>query len=91
MELCGIKKDIMKIIITTEEVAQFAIGIFCLYLLPFSFSWWLWMLLFLAPDISMIGYALGNKAGAIMYNIFHYKAVALACLAVGIYMKDDVL
>lgn len=36
-----------------------------------------YLLLLLGPDISMIGYAGGNKMGAFMYNLFHHKGVAI--------------
>ncbi|HKH10177.1 MAG TPA: DUF4260 domain-containing protein [Rubrobacter sp.] len=34
-------------------------------------SWWLFALLLLAPDASMLGYLAGPKAGAAVYNTFH--------------------
>ncbi len=33
--------------------------------------WWLFALLLLAPDISMLGYLAGPVIGAAIYNIFH--------------------
>lgn len=38
-------------------------------------------LLFFVPDLSMAGYAAGNKAGAASYNLFHTYAVPLAVFA----------
>lgn len=34
-------------------------------------SWWLFAALFLAPDLSFIGYLGGPKAGAVVYNCAH--------------------
>lgn len=34
-------------------------------------SWWLFALLLLAPDASMLGYLGGPKVGAAVYNTFH--------------------
>jgi hypothetical protein len=34
-------------------------------------SWWLFALLLLAPDLSMLGYLAGPRLGAIVYNVFH--------------------
>lgn len=34
-------------------------------------SWWLFALLILAPDLSMLGYLAGPRAGAIAYNALH--------------------
>jgi hypothetical protein len=44
----------------------------------------LWLLpLLLAPDISMIGYLGGPRAGAITYNLAHNLATALVVLGIG--------
>lgn len=41
-------------------------------------SWWLFALLFLAPDLSMLGYLRGTTAGMVIYNLVHtYVAPAL--------------
>lgn len=50
-------------------------------------SWWLFAALWLAPDLSMLGYATGRPCwGARIYNAFHTYALpvllALAALAV---------
>ena len=34
-------------------------------------SWWLFALLLLAPDLSMLGYLAGSRVGAVAYNAFH--------------------
>ena len=34
-------------------------------------SWWLFALLLLAPDVSMLGYLAGPRIGAAAYNAFH--------------------
>jgi hypothetical protein len=34
-------------------------------------SWLLFVLLFLAPDLSMLGYLSGPRTGAASYNLFH--------------------
>jgi hypothetical protein len=46
-------------------------------------SWWLFALLFLLPDLGMIGYLRGPKAGAFTYNLTHTHAgpMVLAALA----------
>ena len=34
-------------------------------------SWWVYALLFLAPDLSFLGYLAGPRTGAILYNAAH--------------------
>lgn len=79
----------MKTLITLEELAMFLFSIFIFSSLPFA--WWWFPVLILTPDISMIGYAINNKAGAIFYNIIHHKALALIIIVMGYYLRNDVL
>ena len=46
----------------------------------FGFSWLLFVVLILAPDLSMLGYLAGPRIGAIAYNIVH-TLIAPAILA----------
>jgi hypothetical protein len=39
----------------------------------------------------MIGYLFGNKIGALMYNIFHHKGVAIALYLLGVYLSMDIV
>ncbi|MEP7319097.1 MAG: DUF4260 domain-containing protein [Panacibacter sp.] len=79
----------MKKIIQLEELAMFLLSIYLFSQL--SFAWWWFPVLILIPDISMIGYAFGNKAGAITYNLFHHKAVALAVYVFGLYQQNETI
>ena len=45
----------------------------------YDFRWWMLALLFLAPDLAMLGYLLGNRAGAAIYNGAHTYATPLLC------------
>ncbi len=81
----------MKKILQAEEAAQLAIAIFGLYLQPVSISWWIWPFLFLSPDISMLGYLVDTKLGAVLYNLFHHKLIAIGILAAGYLLHNDIL
>ncbi|MFN2438240.1 MAG: DUF4260 domain-containing protein [Chitinophagaceae bacterium] len=72
----------MKKIIQLEEAAMSGISIYALYLL--KVEWWFYLLLLFAPDVSMIGYVAGNKTGAITYNLFHHKAIAIFLFMIGL-------
>ena len=41
-------------------------------------SWWWFALLLLAPDLSMVGYLINNRAGQTIYNVIHTYALPLA-------------
>jgi hypothetical protein len=46
-------------------------------------SWWLFALLILAPDLSMLGYLAGPRVGAIAYNALHILVVPLLLALAG--------
>ncbi len=54
-------------------------------------DWWMYLLLVLGPDISMLGYFGGNKTGAFCYNLFHHKGVAIVLIVLGWYLKDNTI
>ncbi|MFA7445161.1 MAG: DUF4260 domain-containing protein [Flavobacteriaceae bacterium] len=79
----------MKNSLKLEELAQFVFGIYLFSTL--DFAWWWFLVLILLPDISMIGYAFGNRIGAYLYNFFHHKAVAITVYLLGIYLNNSIL
>jgi hypothetical protein len=48
-------------------------------------SWRLFAAVFLAPDLSMLGYLAGRKAGAALYNLGHWYGLPFACMAWGVF------
>ena len=50
-----------------------------------SIFWWYFTIMFLGPDISLLGYLAGNKFGAACYNIFHHKGIAVALILIGFF------
>lgn len=72
----------MKNTIRLEEAAIFGLSAYVLYSL--QAEWWWYLILFLGPDISMLGYMAGNKAGAFTYNLFHHKGIAVIIFITGL-------
>lgn len=79
----------MKNTLKIEELAQFILGIFLFSKL--DFAWWWFPALILVPDFGMIGYALNTRTGALIYNIFHNKAIAIAVYLAGMYLTNPIL
>ncbi|AWV99786.1 DUF4260 domain-containing protein [Arcticibacterium luteifluviistationis] len=71
----------MKKLLSLEELAQFAFGIFLFSKL--SFAWWWFPVLIFLPDLSMLGYLFNAKIGAWVYNFFHHKALGIVILTIG--------
>jgi len=72
----------MKSTIKVEEMAMPVLGIYLFSLL--NYQWWWFLLLILTPDFGMIGYLFGSKIGAMSYNVFHHKGIAVAIYILGI-------
>lgn len=56
-----------------------------------DYAWWVFPALLLVPDISMAGYLLGNRVGALTYNFFHHKGIAAGTYAAGFLFGIPVL
>jgi Domain of unknown function (DUF4260) len=81
----------MKTSLKLEEVAMTAVAIYFLTQYNLGLSFWVWLLLFFTPDVGMLGYLINTKAGAVSYNLFHHKGIALLLAAVGFYLHNDIL
>lgn len=53
--------------------------------------WWAWILALLAPDLGMIGYALGPRVGAATYNLAHLYAVPFLLMMLGVVLGATAL
>jgi hypothetical protein len=77
-----------KTILRIEGLAVFAVAT-----TAYIFSggpWWLFGLLALAPDLSMLGYLAGTRAGTYLYNAFHTYVVPISVGGVGIWLGQTV-
>jgi hypothetical protein len=79
----------MKNIIRLEEAAMFAVSIYGLYLL--DVEWWAYFIMLFGPDIGMIGYAAGKEAGALTYNLFHNKTIAILVFIAALALDNTLL
>ena len=53
--------------------------------------WWLYLVLALAPDLSMLGYLAGPRAGAAAYDVVHTYVLPVALAALGVVSDVDTL
>ena len=53
-------------------------------------KWWLFAVLFLAPDLSFAAYLAGPRTGAVVYNAAHSTLAPAALLAFGFAFGDPV-
>jgi Domain of unknown function (DUF4260) len=66
-------------ILHLEGAAIFAAALYFYHL--GHYRWWLFAVLFLAPDLFMLGYLINVKWGAAMYNLVHTVTLPVAVVA----------
>jgi Domain of unknown function (DUF4260) len=71
----------VKILLRLEGLTLFA-GMTLLYAV-WGGSWWIYAILFLAPDLSFLAYLANPKAGAIVYNATHSYMAPVAMMTSG--------
>ena len=54
-------------------------------------SWWLYALLFLAPDLSFAGYLAGPRLGAAVYNAAHSYLAPMMLVAAGLALGSSLV
>jgi hypothetical protein len=70
----------VRVLLRLEGAALFALATFLFG--KTGMSWWLYLLLVLAPDLGLLGYLGGPRAGAAIYNATH-SLIGPAALAAG--------
>ena len=51
--------------------------------------WWLFLVLALAPDVSLVGFAVGQRGGTATYNAAHTYVVPVALGTMGVVAEAD--
>ena len=71
-----------RLLLRIEGAALFAVATFAYE--RTGAGWWLYVILFLAPDLSFLAYLAGARAGAIVYNALHTTIGPIVLAAVGV-------
>jgi hypothetical protein len=79
----------MKNLLKLEELAEMLAAAAVFSYLPYA--WWWLPALFLVPDLSMLGYMVNPRIGALCYNLAHHKALALTLGLAGWCMAQPLL
>ena len=77
----------MKNLIRFEEALLLLIPLYMSHDLPMA--WWWFLVLFLTPDLGMLGYLASPKVGAWTYNLLHHRGVAVALFFAGLHLHSD--
>ncbi len=79
----------MKTVIRLEELLLAALAVYLF--VPLGFAWWWLPVLFLTPDLGMLGYLAGPRVGAWTYNLVHHKGTAVGAYLLGAALGVPVL
>jgi hypothetical protein len=79
----------LKTLLRLEGLTLFA-GMTLLYAV-WGGSWWIYAILFLAPDLSFAAYLSGPRIGAIVYNAAHSYIAPVALLTTGLALPSPLL
>lgn len=66
---------------TLEEAGLLLLSLYLFSTL--DFAWWIFGILFLAPDVGMAGYLVNSTIGAYTYNVLHHQGLACLCIVTG--------
>jgi hypothetical protein len=80
-EAAGMVTGGVKILLRLEGLVLFA-GMVLLYGV-WGGSWWLFAILFLAPDLSFLAYLTDAKTGGVVYNAAHSYLAPVALMTLG--------
>ena len=79
----------MKNLLKLEEAFMFGLSIFLFSKL--DYAWWWYPVLILAPDLSMAGYLMNTRFGAVTYNFIHHKALGIGLFVLGVVFANQFL
>jgi Domain of unknown function (DUF4260) len=79
----GFATSNVRLLLRLEGLAAFATA--AAFYAQAGFSWPAFVLFFLAPDVAMLAYLAGPRAGAIAYNLAHTYVLAVALTLAGFF------
>lgn len=85
----NLNKVEMKNLLKLEDLAAFLLAIVVFSHL--EYSWWYFPALLILPDLSMVGYLKNSRIGAILYNVFHHKALGIIIGFAGFMLMSQIM
>ncbi len=79
----------MKTLLKLEELFLLILSFYLFFIL--NFPWWWFIALILIPDLGMTGYIINTKVGAVVYNIFHHRAISILIYLIGTFENSQVV
>ncbi|HEX4355800.1 MAG TPA: DUF4260 domain-containing protein, partial [Polyangiales bacterium] len=71
-----------RLLLRAEAALVLVAAVICFHKL--DGAWWVFAALFIAPDLSFLGYSVGPRIGANVYNVVHTYLAPAALAAIGL-------
>jgi hypothetical protein len=84
----GAVLGVPRLLLRLEGAALLAVCIVLYW--KFGSSWWLFVVLLLAPDLGMAGYVRSTRIGAATYNVVHTSALPAVAVAAAVLSGSSV-
>ena len=85
----GVVTGGLRLMLRLEGLGLF-VGMTLLYAV-WGGSWWLYLILFLVPDISFAAYLSGPRFGAMIYNAMHTYLIPIPLMVIGLGLEAPLL
>jgi hypothetical protein len=85
----AIRGSDIQLLLRLEALAAVALSI--VFYARTGASWWLFAVLWLLPDLSLLGYLAGPKLGARVYNAIHSYVTPAALAVTGLLLRSPVV
>ncbi|MCH4168526.1 MAG: DUF4260 domain-containing protein [Streptococcaceae bacterium] len=79
----------MKIWLKIENICLLLL-ILLVYFKIYQFSWLILIIFLFVPDLSMIGYLINPKYGALIYNLIHNLSLSALLFAIGLLSNQQI-
>lgn len=76
-----------KLLLHMEGLAVLVLSLY--FYAHLHFSWTLFLVLLLAPDLAALGYFKNVKVGSILYNLLHTYTIPTAILIFGLLLQNN--
>jgi hypothetical protein len=76
-----------KLLLRLEGAVLLALAVF--FYARYSASWWLFAVLFMVPDVEMLGHLANPRVGAVAYNVFHTYLLPSVLVVVGVVTSTE--
>lgn len=77
------------IVLRIEGLMTLVLSVY-VYFFILQFSWIMFVILLLTPDLAMLGYLKNNKVGSVWYNLFHTYSIPMLIIFFSVLVNSHI-